>query len=132
MRPGGWLDTLLFLGGSLAPFVAAAWWSTGDQRSSAAQGELGESVAIAVIAFLLGAAVYQTAQRSRAQSDVLYPRRGGALIAAFLGLAFPILLVAGSWALETVTAGLGPLVLLFSLPWVLSRAQWTATPPKSE
>lgn len=132
MKPGGWLDTVLFLGGSLAPFVASGWWSTAEHGSSAPRGELGEGIAIAVIAFLLGAAVYQTAQRSRAQSDVLYPRRRGALIAASLGLAFPILLVAGSWALETVTAGLGPLVLLFSLPWVLSRAQWTATPPESE
>jgi len=131
MKPGGWLDTLLFLGGSLAPLVATAWWSAAEQRSSTAQNDLREGISIAVIAFLLGAVVYQTAQRSRVQSGILYPRRGGALIAASLGLAFAILLVAGSLALETVLGVLGPIVLLCS-PWVLSRAQWTTTPPESE
>jgi hypothetical protein len=136
MKPGGWFDALLFAGGSFVPAAGATWWSAREAHSHTDQIHLMEAVNIAGLALLFGAGVYKAAQERRQRADVLYPRRAGAVISVSLGVAYPLLVAGGGWALHAVLGeqGVGPglVALLCLLPWVLSRAQWTTLPLGSE
>jgi hypothetical protein len=130
MKAGGWLDTLLFAGGAIAPVAALVWWGMREQSANS-QMQIRAASGFAGVALLVGAGVYQAAQRRRLRAGILFPRRGGAVISVTLGVAFPFLCAAIGQALEPAVGNLG-VVLVFLLPWVLSRAQWTTTPPESE
>ena len=130
MKPGGLLDALFFASGSLASLAGVVWWSL--RESSKRPMYLQEHLAVGAIAMLFGAAIYEAAQRRRLRADVLYPRRGGVAISLALGVAFPFLVGAIGTVLEPAVGNGGSVLLVLLLPWVLSRAQWTTTPPESE
>lgn len=129
VMPGGWRDTLGFLGGSMATLAVSTWWSSRKAPASADPLRAAAGLLILGCVLLFGAGLYQAAQKRRLRKGLLYPRRAGAVISAGLGLAYPLLLAAGGRTLNGDLAPFGLLALFFLLPWVLSRAQWTTTPP---
>ena len=125
--PGGWMDTLLFASGSMATLAVSTWWSARKAPASADPLRPAAGVLILGFVLLIGAGLYQAAQKRRLRKGLLHPCRAGAVTSVGLGVAYPLLLAAGGWALNGDLAGLGLAALLFLLPWVLSRAQWTTT-----
>lgn len=130
--PGGWVDTLLFASGSLATLAVSTWWSARTAPASADPLRLAAGVLILGFVLLIGAGLYQAAQKRRLRKARLSPRRAGAVTSIGLGVAYPLLLAAGGRTLNGDLAPLGLVALFFLLPWVLSRAQWTTTPSGSK
>lgn len=140
MKPAGWLDAFLFMTGSFAGFAGDLWRTSREGHAATTQIQTRMALQIGGLVFFFGALVYQAAQKRRLKAGLLFPRRLGAVISLSLGVAYPLLFTSGARTLEAVFGGLGLpalvgpglLALWGLLPWALSRAQWTTTPPRSQ
>ncbi len=126
MKPGGWLDALLFAAAATASAWGAMSWDARRSTSPNVYMYLVEAMGVGGVVTLLGAGIYQAAQRRRLRAGVLSPRRAGSVISACLGMIFSALWLLGGRVLDPTLGVLGYLALACVLPWVLSRAQWTA------
>jgi hypothetical protein len=132
MKPGGWLDAFLFMGGAFAGFAGDMWRTSREAHSATTQIQMRMAVQIGGLVFFFGALIYRAAQQRRLEAGLLYPRRPGAAISLSLGVAYALLWAAGARALQPVFGGWAALALWGLLPWALSRAQWTTAPPGSQ